>query len=477
MMKLENFELAGGLRKEQIDYMHEKAMWLIETSGIQVPHEGVLKLMADHDGVTIDGEMVRFKPDLVQKAMAAAIYDVPEYYKQGKWFMSAGAHQTACYDLDTGKLKQASADDLVKFIKLGDALNTVGSAPVVPMDVPGHLQHILMHKVAWENSRYRCNDIFEHMDKPSYECANYVYEMAQAAGKRFTFGIWMISPKSFDAHNLDVAFRLRDKGIPMWLATMPQGGITAPITILGTVLQSMYEHFAGLTVLYLMNSKGNNYISPNDAFEANTFSMKYTTFVYGSVEYVQHSLHQIALCKYYDLPIIVKSLLTSSQEPDAHAAAEMGIHTLIAGLAGARAFRCGGLLSTGEIYSGEWVVILDEMLQYIRNVLKEEEFSEERLMIQDIIDVGPGGTYVDKKSTYEMFRKEYWMPQLFEHSNLGQWIELGQKSIRQQAREIAQKLVAEHSYEIDRDVKKELDRIYERAKQDKALEKSLKLEI
>jgi trimethylamine--corrinoid protein Co-methyltransferase len=155
----------------------------------------------------------------------------------------------------------------------------------------------------------------------------------------------------------------------------------------------------------------------------------------------------------------------------------MGIHTFISALAGARAFRCGGLLSTGEVYCGEWVVILHEMIEYIKQVLRKEDFSEGRLMIQDIIDVGPGGTYVDRRSTYELFRKEYWMPRLFEHSNVGQWIELGSKSIRQQAQEAARRLIAEHSYAIKEDAQKELDRIYERAKRDEALEKSLKLQI
>jgi trimethylamine:corrinoid methyltransferase-like protein len=451
-------------------------MWLIANSGIQVSHEGVRQLIAGHDGVTVEKDIVRFKPEVVQKALKAAKYDVPEYAQTG-WVMSAGAHQTNCYGLDSGTLRPPTTQDLIGFLKLGDALDTVGSAPVIPMDVPVHLQHILMHKLAYEHTRYRCNDIYEHMDKPSYECAMYVREMAQAANKRFAFGIWMISPKSFDVNNLEIAYRLRDLGIPMWVATMPQAGVTAPITILGTVLQSMFEVFAGLTVLYLMNPKGNNYISPADAFEANAFDMKYTTFVYGSVEYIQHSLHQIALCRHYHIPIIIKSLLTSAKESDAQAAAEMGIHTFITALAGARAFRCGGLLSTGEVYSGEWVVILHEMIEYIKQVLKEEDFGEERLMIQDIVDVGPGGTYVDKRSTYELFRKEYWSPRLFEHSNIGQWIELGSKSIRQQAQERARRLIAEHSYAIDKDVKKELDRIYARARRDEALEKSLKLQI
>jgi trimethylamine--corrinoid protein Co-methyltransferase len=475
-MKLQDYGLRGGLNPGQIRSMHEKAMWLIETSGIQVPHEGVRKVIAGHDGVGVEKDMVRFKPEVVLRALEAAQYDVPEYARTG-WVMSAGAHQTNCYGLDTGRLRPPTTQDLIDFLKLGDALDTVGSAPVIPMDVPVHLQHILMHKLAYEHTRYRCNDIYEHMDKPSYECAMYVREMAQAANKRFAFGIWMISPKSFDMNNLEVAYRLRDLGIPMWVATMPQAGVTAPITILGTVLQSMFEIFAGLTVLHLMNPRGNNYISPADAFEANTFDMKYTTFVYGSVEYIQHSLHQMALCSHYGIPIIIKSLLTSAKEPDAHAAAEMGIHTFITALAGARAFRCGGLLSTGEVYSGEWVVILHEMIEYIKQVLKEEEWSEERLMIQDIVDVGPGGTYVDKRSTYELVRQEYWMPRLFEHSNIGQWIELGSKSIRTQAQEMARKLIAEHTYAIGKDEKKELDRIYERAKRDERLERSLKLQI
>ena len=147
-----------------------------------------------------------------------------------------------------------------------------------------------MHKVAYENSRRRCNDIFEHMDKPTYECAMYVNEMAKVAGKRFAFGIWMISPQSFDAKNLDVAYKLLDKGVPMWIATMPVAGVSAPITMIGAVQQSVFEYLAGLTMLNLINKKSFNYISPNDAFEADAFDMKYSTFVYGSVEYTEHTL-------------------------------------------------------------------------------------------------------------------------------------------------------------------------------------------
>ena len=477
-MKIEDYKIAGGLNKEQIKKMHENALWLCENVGINIPHDGVIDILSSYEGVRIgENNIVKFKPDVVIKAIDEAKYDLPEYAKD-EWIISAGAHQTACYDLDNmGRIKEADSNDLVNFIKLGDALDTVGSAPVVPMDVPAHLQHILMHKVAYENSRRRCNDIFEHMDKPSYECASYVYEMAKVAQKRFAFGVWMISPRTFDAKGLDIAFKLLDKGVPMWVATMPVAGVASPITMIGTIQQSIFEHIAGLTMLNLINTKSYNYISPNDAFEGDAFDMKYSTFVYGSVEYTEHTMYQIPLCHFYNIPVMTKTLLTASKQPDAQAAAEIGMHTLFAALMGSRAFRCGGLLSTGELYSGEWLIIVKEMIEYIKKMIQPGEFSEERLMVDEIAEVGPGSSFIGRKSTIEMFKDEYWIPDLFEHSNLGQWQEMGSKPLWQYAIDRAKKIISEHSFQIDEDKKKELDRIYEVAKEDQELKDSFKVHI
>jgi trimethylamine--corrinoid protein Co-methyltransferase len=473
-MSIEDFFLAGGLSKEQVGILHEKALALVEEVGVHIPHDGIVELLSDYDGVTIRGDSVTFRSDLVLKALEAARYDVPDYGPD-TWVIDAGAHQTNCYDLATKEVRQTTEQDLVDFTKLGDALDTVGSAPVVPLDVPIHLQILLMHKVSYEYSRFRCNDIYEHMDKPTPECADYVYEMAQAAGKRFTFGVWMISPRSFDKNGLKVAYHLLGRGVPMWISTMPVAGVSAPISMLSTLLQSMFEHFAGLTMLSLINTTSYNYIAPDDAFDADPFDMKYSTFVYGSAEYTRATLHKIALCRYYGIPVIAKSLNTAGKEPDAQAAFENGVHTLVAALAGARAFRTGGMLSCAEIYSGEILVITHEIFEYLRAVLKEEEFSEERLMMDEIREVGPGKSFIGRRSTFDNFRREFWEPGLFLHTNLGQWKEMGSRSIWESANEMAKKKIREHEYRIDGDVQKELDKIYARAERDTGLEDSFRL--
>jgi len=469
---VKDFELAGGLNAEQISVLHNEALKLAEEVGIQVPHEGILKRLSNYDGVTIENNNVRFRGELVEKAIKAAKYDVPSYADD--WLIDAGAHQTMYFDLNTMELRPPTTQDLIDMTKLGEVLDTAGSAPVVPLDVPVHLQILLMHKVSFEYSRYRCNDIFEHMDKPTAPCADYVYEMARAAGKRFTFGLWMISPRSFDRNGLEVAYHLLDRKIPMWISTMPVAGVSAPITMQATLLQSIFEHLAGLTMLNLINTESFNYIAPDDAFEADPFDMKYSTFVYGSAEYTRTTLHKLSLCRHYGIPLVAKSLNPAGKLPDGQAAFENGVHTLIAALAGARVFRTGGLLSAGEVYSGEILMMAKEMMHYIQNVLKKEEFSSQTLMVDEIRAVESGQSYIGRKSTFENFRKEYWEPELFTHSNLGQWREMGSKSTWDSANELVKKKISEHSYAIDGDIQKEIDKIYEKAAKDQQLEDSFR---
>ena len=53
-MMIEDFRLQGGLSEEQIDVMHERALSLVEEVGVQIPHDGILRLLSDYDGVTIE---------------------------------------------------------------------------------------------------------------------------------------------------------------------------------------------------------------------------------------------------------------------------------------------------------------------------------------------------------------------------------------------------------------------------------------
>ena len=470
-MKLEPYTLTGGLSPEHVGLMRRKAIELAEHVGLHVPHRGILDLLRQHEGVRVDGEMVYFRPELVEKAIREARYPLPEYYEK-EWVISAGAHQPKMHDLESGALRETTLKDLKDLIKIGDALNTVGSAPCVPLDVPIHLQEIQMHKVAWENSRRRANDMFEHDPKPNVEIAEYVYEMSKVADSWFSLGLYMVSPRSFDPPELEIIYRFLDRGVPMWAGTMPITGVNAPIIEKAGMLQAMFETYACLTMLNLINTKGYSYIQVIDSFIVHPFDMKYSTFVYGSAEDVRGTMDKLSIQKELGMPLVAKSLLTGAKELDAQAAHEVGVYTTMAALAGCRTFRCAGLLSSAELYSAEKLVVDHEIVQYIKHTLDPEEFSDETLLAEAIAAIKPGESFLEHPSTFKFYKTHYWDPVLFTHSNLGQWQEMGSKSLYQCANERARKLLKEHTYEIEAEKKRELDRILAVAENDEKLAKS-----
>jgi trimethylamine--corrinoid protein Co-methyltransferase len=326
--------------------------------------------------------------------------------------------------------------------------------------------------VAWENSRRRANDMFEHDPKPNVRIAEYVHEMARVAGRWFSLGLYMVSPRSFDPPELEIIYRFLDKGIPMWAGTMPITGVNAPIIEKAGMVQAMFETLACLTMLNLINSKGCSYIQVIDSFIVHPFDMKYSTFVYGSAEDVRGTLDKLAIHKELGLPLVAKSLLTGAKEVDAQSAHEVGVYTAMAALAGCRTFRCAGLLSSAELYSAEKLVVDHEIVQYIRRTLEPEEFSEETLLADEIAAIQPGQSFLEHPSTFKFYKSHYWDPTLFTHSNLGQWQELGSKSLYRYANERAKKLLKEHTYEIEPEKRRELDRIYAVAERDEELAKS-----
>ncbi|UCB47198.1 MAG: trimethylamine methyltransferase family protein, partial [Spirochaetota bacterium] len=176
------------------------------------------------------------------------------------------------------------------------------------------------------------------------------------------------------------------------------------------------------------------------------------------------TLYQFQLNKYFGVPFVAKSLLTTSKHPDAHAAAEKAAHTMAATLAGAFVFANAGLLSVDEIYSIQQLIIDYEIVQYCQRVAQGDEFHDDLLCIELIKKVGHYGTFLDHESTLKNFKKNLWDPKVFIHPTLNQWQERGLKGPDQLAKDIALQKIKDHSYRVDDHIKRELDKIYNRAR-------------
>jgi trimethylamine--corrinoid protein Co-methyltransferase len=459
-----SYQITGGFAPADLQKIHAQALGLIERVGLRVPHEPTLRLLSDYAGVTVAGERVRFQPELVQEALAAQWY--PKKLTDREFSVNTGAYEINVIDMETGAVRQATYRDLVDMTKLAHSLGMHGSAPVKPMDLPPLLQELAMYKVSWEYSDIRPGGIFDANPISSTKAADYIWEMAQAAGKFLSLGLWVISPFTATTENLELIYHFRGKGVPFWVATMPVAGTTAPIHMVGVYVQSIAELLAGLALIYLMGDRQTPvYCSIIDSIRAYPFDMKYAAFVYGSPEDLLATLFQIQFNAFYGIPLVAKSLLTTSKWPDAHAAAEKAAHTVAAALMGARIFTCAGLLSVDEIYSAEQLVIDHEIVQYAKRVCQGYELGEETLAVQAIEEVALGrGNFLEHPTTLANYRKATWDPGLFIHTTMRQWQDKGMPDVVSQARKIAKKRIAQHDYLLDADARRELDKIYERAR-------------
>ena len=99
-------------------------------------------------------------------------------------------------------------------------------------------------------------------------------------------------------------------------------------------------------------------------------------------------------------------------------------------------------------------------------VARGDDFNDALSALDTIREVGHTGTFLDHDTTVRDFKKTLWNPEVFIHPTLKQWTERGSKGPVQIAREIALKKILDHTYRIDEDKQKELNKIFERARKD-----------
>jgi len=465
------FHINGGLEKKDIEKMWEGAVYLISNFGLRVPHTGIQKIISNFDGVNFKNDIVTFEPDLVSKAIKAQDYsDWPKEVGPDSYGVVSGAYVKNIIDLKDGSIRPANTQDLIDCTKLCDSFGLYGPPCVRPNEVPVELQRILMYKISYEYSRTKSHGIFDAAGWLNAKEARFGKEMADAASKDFRIDLWLISPFLAPTEGLEIMYEFRNEPVDMNISTMPTTGTTAPINMTDAYIQSLAELFSGMTLIYLINEnkdrKGKIRSVVIDNIRAYPFDMKYATFVYGSAEDVLGSLYQAQLNRYFGIPLVTKSLLTTSKLPDAHAAAEKASHTLVGALCGATMFSNAGLLSVDEIYSIEQVIIDYEIVQFCKRIADGDVFNDDLSALKIIEEVGRYSTFLTHNSTLNNFRKNLWNPTLFLHSSLNQWIEDGAKSTIDLAKEIAFERIRNHAYRANDDVKKELEIIYERAKRE-----------
>ncbi len=447
------------LTDSQVEMIHEASLAILEKTGFtfEAGLEDTVGML-EGVGARIDRSHSRvfFPRDLVLEQVGKAPEEFVLYSRDGKndldlgedrVYLGTGGAALKALDLETGRPRPSTLRDLYNFGQLVDQLENIHFflRPCVPTDVPESFRDVNIVYACFQSTSKHVmvgvNDesgLHQVLDLASKVAGS--MERLQEKPFLSIVSCFAISPLRFCTTPLRIAQEACRHGIPIALSTAPLAGSTSPITLAGTLALVHAEELAGITVCQLTNP-GAPVLYGALPETANLHTMG---FQGGSVESAMMNAAAHQLARHIGVPNYANSGHSDSKEPDAQAAWETAMSTVMASMGGCNYIHhAAGMLESSMTLSFEHFVMNDEIIGRALRILKGIDVDPEHLALEVIREVGPGGNFMTAPHTLSHLRTEFFPGNGVTDSNPRvKWEEGGSLDTRDRARFIAKRLIA-----------------------------------
>jgi trimethylamine--corrinoid protein Co-methyltransferase len=238
----------------------------------------------------------------------------------------------------------------------------------------------------------------------------------------------IVSPLTMDVDITEQLIYLIKNKLPVYCTVAPNGGMTSPMSLLGTLALGNAE-FLSLGVLAQMIRPETPQIY---AVLSTIADMREGNYAPGGIETAILQMAHSQMAQFYNVPSGGYIGLTNAHLNDAQSGYETGMSVTAALLGGTDMFNTGGLLSSLMTFDFAKAVIDNEIGMMLKRILRGLEFSTENFCLDLIAKVGPGGTYMEETDTFDRMRITAVLPKIAVRDMPGIWREKG--SLDAQAR-------------------------------------------
>lgn len=457
------------LSRDDLDKIHGATMEVLQRHGIKVLEPRALELF-DHAGADVDRKtrMVRIPESLIKKTLRKAPSEFKMYGRDPKYELDYGGNKVhfgvagfavRVQDLE-GKVRPGKLADVGNIARIADYLENIHHIllTVTPFDIPDELHHLYCIEADWRNS-IKTTDGFTWTAKKAQETIDMAailrgsYEEVMKKPPLLGF-MNPVSPLQLSKELTEGALVYAKYRQPVIYAPEGLAGATAPSTLAGLLTQQNAEVLAGIMVSQLANPGTPVLYGTASA----VMDMKVGTAAMGGPEVGLINMATAQLGRYYNLPTRGTGGVTDSKLVDAQAGAETAMSMLLAAMSGMNFIyeACGGLDGT-LTFSYEKLVIDDEIAGMVSRILRGIDVSEETLAVDEICRYG-STNYLGSPHTSKTFRKEHYLPTLFDRRCWETWLKAGGRDISQEARRKANWILKEHKVEpIEKSVQAEIE--------------------
>lgn len=458
--------LSGG----DIERIHDTALKILEEIGIKVELEEALALFKRH-GARVEGSIVRIPSKVIEKGlelvphrflMAGREEANDLHMEDRRVYLGTGGAALTVLDLETGRARPGTLQDIARLARLVDALENVHFylRPCVPQDIPREHMDVNQFYAALANTTKNVMASAQSVEsaKDVIEMASMIAGGEEALQRRPFISFvtsWMISPLHFATETTRVLLEVTKRKIPVALSSAPMAGSTSPITLAGSLAQVHAEQLSGIALTQLAHPGSPVLYGAIPSMA----DLKRMTYVGGGIEFGLMNAAISQMAQHIGVPNYNSAGLTDSKVPDIQAGYEKAFSICLCVLAGSNFIHhAAGMLESMRGVAYEQFVIDDEIIGMALRLLRGITIDEETLGIDAIREVGPAGHFLSSLHTVKFMRQEYFRQTLADRQDREAWEKSGALDGRERARRKAKAILESHvpkglEPKIDREIR------------------------
>ena len=464
------------MTQNDMDTVHHAASRLLHSTGILVgSKEAVDYLQGAGCSVTKsskDDEWRVYIPDfLVSDSIAAApksqVYYARDpkqnlYQLPGRVAFGLFSEPVSVIDPITRQYRDSTKKDNEDLYRLIDALPGVGMATkgICPCDMPPESQAVHSYHAMIMNTAKHLSGGVNTRAK-----ALCILDMlAEVAGghdelKRkplATSSCCPISPLTFPKELCEVMVTLAEHGgININVMVMDLAGGTGPVTLAGTIVQTIAEHLAGIVLAQSVRRGANVALGSCSTI----MDLKKGLASVGCPEWALVGAAISQMGRYYGLPTRIGGGVSDSKAPDAQSGYEFATNALTHALAGATQIFGLGCLDNGLAVDFAKVIMDHDCIQNIFKILDGVNFNNEGLALELIEEVGPNNSFLTTRHTLKRARIHS-QPLIFDRRTRNAWLEDPKRDLVERAYAQALDIIENHKpMPLPEKTKENIDRI------------------
>jgi trimethylamine--corrinoid protein Co-methyltransferase len=408
--------------------------------------------------VDADGRLY-FPPPLIEKALDGLSRDFtlcgrkPEFDMQlggARVHVGSGGAAPLILDPDSGHYRESNLRDLYDAARLVDSLEHIHffSRSLVARDMPDARSLDV-------NTAYAClAGTGKHVFSAASEAAS-VGEIAEMcyliAGSREAFEArpflslncnLPVPPLRFDPESCEIAAEAVRYGIPLHANTFGQMGASSPVTLAGSIAQTVAETLSGMIFAWLLDPRAKVIFGTRPMLT----DLRSGAMSGGSAEGAVAMAASAQMANYYRLPGSTIAGATDSKIADAQSGYEKSLAVTLAAQAGSNLItQAAGMQASLMGCALESYVIDNDMLGGILQSLRAIEVSDETLALAAIDQVvHDEGHFLGRPETLERMQSDFVYPQIGDRRSIDEWQADGGRDIRAVARERSEQILRQH---------------------------------